>query len=132
MSTRLLSCFTIVATVAALKVNHLRRGTIWTWKNRFVERDKENHQRNAHRGRQKRDSEKSMIEIRICYIKNITTGPSYRDDKDLRLDVCRSLLDQEMCDRSMPINHGHYPLVRPSERLVIRVNGNQREFVKHK
>ncbi|EYC32958.1 hypothetical protein Y032_0002g530 [Ancylostoma ceylanicum] len=47
------------------------------------------------------------------------------DDDNVRLDMCRTLLEDEMCDRTMPILDGHYPVTKLNDRLIIRVNPGQ-------
>ncbi|KAE9413791.1 hypothetical protein Angca_000188 [Angiostrongylus cantonensis] len=42
------------------------------------------------------------------------------EENTVQLDMCRTLLDDEMCDRTMPILNGYYPATKMNDRLVVR------------
>ncbi|ETN68995.1 hypothetical protein NECAME_01105 [Necator americanus] len=44
------------------------------------------------------------------------------NDDHIRLDMCRTLLEDELCDQTMPIHDGHYPVTKLNDRLIVRVN----------
>nr|CDJ90926.1 unnamed protein product [Haemonchus contortus] len=52
----------------------------------------------------------------------VTTTATKRNDTAIRLDMCRTLLEAEKCNRTMPIMNGHYPATSLTDRLVIRIS----------
>ncbi|KAK5979384.1 hypothetical protein GCK32_000621 [Trichostrongylus colubriformis] len=52
------------------------------------------------------------------------------DNTTVRLDMCRTLLDDEKCNRTMPITHGHYPVTKPDDRLILRISSDRNRHSK--
>ncbi|KAK6033178.1 hypothetical protein OSTOST_00609 [Ostertagia ostertagi] len=50
------------------------------------------------------------------------------DDAPVRLDMCRTLLEDEKCNRTMPIMNGHYPATKPDDRLVVRISPDRGKY----
>ncbi|KHJ99712.1 hypothetical protein OESDEN_00319 [Oesophagostomum dentatum] len=53
---------------------------------------------------------------------SVSAFPAKNGNDIMTLDLCRTLLEEEMCDRTMPVLDGHYPVTKLDDRLVVRVN----------
>ncbi|CAJ0608921.1 unnamed protein product [Cylicocyclus nassatus] len=64
----------------------------------------------------------------VMLLMTISASAAPIEDGDTynRLDMCRTLLDDENCSRTMPIFHKLYPVTKIGDRLIIRVNPESR------